>query len=689
MADITRIETTRQPVTTKYHGVAVTDDYRWLEEASSEETKMWTKAQHERTMGYLSALPSYRAIRRRAQEVIGAQATTHADLRFGGGTYFALKHQPPKQQPFLVAVADVDDAASERVVVDPNALDPNGSTTIDWYVPSPDGRLVAVSLSEHGTENGTLHLFDTSSGEVVDARIPRITVMGGSLAWRGDSRAFWYTRYPAPGERDDEDLPFYQEVWFHEIGGTDDRRDLAGVFADDRIVENFLSSSPGGRWVVDLAQRGDGGEWEVFVRAQDAGDWWMLAAIPDRIVGAAMGRDEIFLLSRKDAPNGQILRLPLSPPTTVQDASIVVPESSLAIEGLAVTDSRLWVLDMDGGVSGLRSFDLDGTPRPGIDLPSVCAIDSIVRLADDEVGYPVETFVTPREWWVVRDGEGVPRRTALIATTPLDFSDIEVRRVFATSDDGTQVPMTLIARTGTLESGPAPTLLVGYGGYGISIKPWFFPSNLLWLERGFVLAVANIRGGGEYGDAWHQAGRLLTKQNCFDDFAACARHLVDAGITTVDRLAIRGGSNGGLLMGAVLTQHPDVARAVVAEVPVLDMLRVELHPNGAYNVAEFGTVEDPEQFAAMYAYSPYDHVVDGTAFPAVLLTAGEFDPRVDAYHAKKMTARLQAATSSDGPILLRVESGGHGVGQSLDQKIAIETDVLAFVTNRLGVDAAD
>ncbi|MGZ4130172.1 MAG: prolyl oligopeptidase family serine peptidase [Actinomycetota bacterium] len=208
----------------------------------------------------------------------------------------------------------------------------------------------------------------------------------------------------------------------------------------------------------------------------------------------------------------------------------------------------------------------------------------------------------------------------------------------------------------------------------------------MWLERGFVLGVANIRGGGEYGEAWHQAGRLLTKQNCFDDFAASARHLVSTGVTTVDRLAILGGSNGGLLMGAVLTQHPDIACAVVAEVPVLDMLRVELHPNGAYNVAEFGTVQDPAQFAAMYAYSPYHHVVDGTPYPAVLLTAGEFDPRVDAYHAKKMTARLQAASSSDRPVLLRVEAGGHGIGQSLDQQVGLEADVLTFVCDQLGVD---
>jgi prolyl oligopeptidase len=683
MADLISIETTRQPVTTTYHGVEVTEEYRWLEDASSEDTKTWTKTQHERTASYLADLPGYRDIQRRAEELIAAESTSYRDLCRGGATYFALKRQPPKQQPFLVALTDVLDASTERVVVDPNALDPSGVTTVDWFVPSPDGRLVAVSLSSHGTEDGTLHVFDTSSSELVDVRIPRITLMGGSLAWRGDSRGFWYTRYPAPGERSDDDLRFYQEVWFHEIGSSDDRRELAGVFADGRIVENELSSSPDGRWVLDRAQRGDGGDWELFLRSQEGDAWWMLASIPDRIVDAAFGRDEIYLLSRKEAPNGQILRVQLAAGSTVADASVVVPSSPLAIEGLAVTDGKLWVLDVDGGVSALRAFDHDGKALPPVELPAICAVDQLVRLGDDEVGYPVETFVSPRAWWVGRDAEPVPRRTALETSTTLDFSGVEVRRVFATSDDGTQVPISLIAPVGTLDAGPAPTLLTAYGGYGISIKPWFRASRLLWLERGFVLGVANIRGGGEYGDAWHQAGRLRTKQNCFDDFAACARHVVSTGVTTVDRLAILGGSNGGLLMGAVLTQHPDIARAVVAKVPVLDMLRVELHPNGAYNVAEYGTVEDPEQFDALFAYSPYHHVVDGVPYPAVLLTAGEFDPRVDANHAKKMTARLQAATASDAPILLRVESGGHGIGQSLDQEVGLETDLLAFVSANL------
>ena len=685
MDELTTIETPRHPVTKTYQGVDVTDDYAWLEDASSEETRLWTKAQQERTTSYFAGLSGYADIRRRAEEIIGAASTSYADLTRGGVTFFALKHQPPKQQPFLVAVDDVENASSERVVVDPNQLDASGATTIDWYVPSPDGRMVAVSLSSHGTENGTLHLFEVSSGALVDVRIPQITMMGGSLAWRGDSGGFWYTRYPAPDERPEQDLVFFQEVWFHELGTTEDRCDLAGVFADERIAENVVSSSPDGRWVMDRVQRGDGGEWEVFVRPQDDGSWWKIASIDDRAVDAVFGRDELFVLSRKEAPNGRILRLALGSASTVADAREIVPKSTLAIEGIAATNERLWVLEMDGGVSGLRAFESDGSPLPPVRLPSVCAIDAIVRVGDDRVAYPVETFVEPRAWWVAVDDDSSPRLTALISSTPLDLSGLEVRRTLATSSDGTQVPISLIARLGVLDSGPAPTLLTGYGGYGLSYKAMFEPDRLLWLERGFVLGVANIRGGGEYGDAWHQAGRLLTKQNCFDDFAACAQHLVTTGVTTVDRLAIIGGSNGGLLMGAVLTQRPGVARAVVAAVPVLDMLHVENDPNGTYNVTEFGTVRDPDLFAAMYAYSPYHRVVDGTAYPAVLLTAGEFDPRVDAYHAKKMTARLQAATSSDAPVLLRMEAGGHGVGQSLEQQIGLESDVLAFVSAQLGL----
>jgi len=693
------IETPRVSVSSTYHGVTVTEDYRWLENAESDQTRSWTLAQDRRTRRYLENLPFHAAVRRRAAELLNAESVRYDTLACASSAYFALKHQPPKQQPFLVVLSSIDDLSDERILVDPNKIDDSGSTTIDWYKPSPDGRLVAVSLSSHGTEDGTVHVYDVTTGELSGVTVPRVNggTAGGSLAWAGDSSGFWYTRYPSPGERPEDDVDFYQEVWYHLLGGSleDDRRELSAVFADDRIAENFLNASPDGLWVMDRTQKGDGGEWQVFVRAQTGEDWWLVADVDDKVVYAAFGPGALYLLSRLDAPHGKVLRLPLQAGATVADAVEVVPEANVTIEGpdlaspnaeggLAVTDTQLWLLDMDGGLSSLRLFDLDGTPAGPTRIPPSSSVDGLTRLDELEAAYATESYTEPRSWW--RASGGSARRTALVTKSPLDLSGVEVRREFATSVDGTHVPVTLIAREGTPRDGTAPVLLTGYGGYGISLKPWFDPSRLLWLEQGGVLAIAHIRGGGEYGEAWHHAGRLAAKQNVFDDFAACARLLVDSKVTASERLAIIGGSNGGLLMGAVLTQHSELSRAVVAMVPVMDVLRVELHPNGVFNVPEYGSVQDPELFRAMRAYSPYHNVEDGAAYPAVLLTAGEFDPRVDAHHAKKMAARLQAATSSGQPVLLRMEQGGHGLANSLDQRVSQLADVYAFLFDRLGLD---
>lgn len=689
------IDTPRIPVSTTYHGVAVTEDYRWLEDAGAQRVRDWTAAQDRRTRDHLAGLPFHAALRRRVAEVLTSETATYWALRQAGAGYLAVKEEPPRQQPFLVVLPDLGDLSGERVLVDPVELDATGATAIDWYQPSPDGGLVAVSLSSHGTEDGSVHVYETASGKPTGTVVPR--VLGGpaasSVAWTADSTGFWYARFPSPGERPDSDAHFYQEVWFHRLGDPPgaDRRELAGAaFADDRIAENFLDASPDGRWVLDRVQRGDSGEWQLFARSQAADGWWLVADVADRVAYATFGDGELYLLSRLDAPNGRVLRLPLRPGATVADAVEVLPETGAAVQGaslvsphggggLVATGSALWVLEMDGGWSSLRVLDLaGGGPARAVPVPPSSTVDGLFRLGGDEVGYAVESYTEPRSWW--RAGErSEPRRTALATSTPLDLSGYEVRREFAVSRDGTRVPVTLISGPGTPRDGTAPALLTGYGGYGVAMTPRFDPGRLLWLERGVVFAVAHLRGGSEYGEAWHHAGRLAAKQNVFDDFEACARLLVSSGVTSADRLAIMGGSNGGLLMGATLTQHPELCRAVVAMVPVLDMLRVELHPNGVFNIPEYGTVRDPELFRVLHAYSPYHHVEDGVAYPAVLLTAGEFDPRVDAYHAKKMTARLQAATSSDRPVLLRVESGGHGLSDSLDQRIAELTDVHAFV----------
>jgi Prolyl oligopeptidase, N-terminal beta-propeller domain len=260
--------------------------FRWLEDAASDQTRSWTMAQDRRTRSYLQNLPFYGAVRRRAEEVLRAESVTYDALRRAGSAYFALKGQAPKQQPFLVTLSDLDDRSDERVLVDPNEIDDSGSTTIDWYQPSPDGRLVAVSLSSRGTEDGTVHVYQTTSGELIGVTVPRVNggTAGGSLAWGGGSSGFWYTRYPSPGERPEDDVEFYQEVWYHSLGDSleDDRRELSAVFADDRIAENFLNASPDGLWVMDRVQKGDGGEWQVFVRAQTGGDWWLVADVDDR-----------------------------------------------------------------------------------------------------------------------------------------------------------------------------------------------------------------------------------------------------------------------------------------------------------------------------------------------------------------------------------------------------------------------
>ncbi len=668
-------------MTSTYHGFDVVEDYQWLEDASSEETVAWTTAQQARTREYFDGIPWRDILRSRVEELKRGARASYTRLTSGGSTCFALKEQTPKQQPFLVTLADLDDIATERVVVDPNLMDPSGETNIDFFVPSPDGERVAVSLSEHGTEDGTLHVYDVASGEVVGEPIPHVNLMGGSVAWRHDGSAFWYT---LPGDPEG----FYQRVWFRELSGAPDRVDLADGFAEERIAESFLSTSPDGRWVMDRVQRGDGGEWQIFLRAQSGdGAWWQVADIHDKCVHAVLGSDALYLLSRRDAPRGKVLRLPLTRGATVTDADEIVPASGVVIEDLAVTRGTVWVVDMIGGPQQVRRFDLDGGPLPPVELPPVSSVSwyftRLARLGPDRVAWLCDSFTEPPTWWVTADGDA-PRRTSLRTTSPVDLSGYEVTREIATSKDGTRVPLTVIAAPGASRDGSAPALLTAYGGFNISLVPRFESDLLLWLEQGGVYAEANIRGGGEFGEEWHHAGRLTAKQNCFDDFLACADHLVSSGITSRDRLAILGGSNGGLLMGAVLTQRPEIARVVVAAVPVMDSLRSETTTNGVYNTAEFGSVEDPEEFKAMLDYSPYHNVVDGTDYPSVLLTAGENDTRVDAWHAKKMTARLQAATRSGRPVLLRLESGGHLSG-SLDQEIDQSTDLHAFIFDQLGL----
>jgi prolyl oligopeptidase len=377
-----------------------------------------------------------------------------------------------------------------------------------------------------------------------------------------------------------------------------------------------------------------------------------------------------------------VLRVRANKPTLAA-AEVIVPESDGTIADVKITASRIWVKRLAGGPSTLDWITLDGKRSTPVPLPPVSRVAGIVRLRGDDVLFNVTTYVDPPAWYQLAAADKTPRKTGMIVTSPADFSDTEVIQTTCTSQDGTKVPIAIARKKDAPK--PGPTLLYAYGGYGVNQEPAFLGALRVWIEQGGTYARASLRGGGELGETWHQQGKLTSKQNVFDDFAACARLLHD-GYAGPDQLAIEGGSNGGLLMGAALTQHPELYRAVVSHVGIYDMLRVELAPNGAFNVTEFGTVKDKAQFDALYAYSPYHHVVDGAHYPAVLMLTGANDPRVDPYHSRKMTARLQAASSNGRPILLRTSgSTGHGLGTPLGEAIAQQSDIFAFLFEQLDV----
>ena len=676
----------KKPVTDTYHGVPVVDDYRWLEDGNDPAVKAWSAEETALTHRVLDAVPVRPALAKHFQELLGAAPVRYYEM-YRRGAFFAMKRQPPKNQPFLVVMKSAGDVKRERVLVDPNRLDPKGTTAIDFYVPSLDGRYVAVAMSKDGSEAGPARVFDVRTGKALPDVVPRVEYPtgGGSIEWDAKSTGFYYTRYPQGDERPQEDANFYQQVFFHRLG-TAPASDAYVIGKDfPRIAETALAATPDGKYLLASVANGDGGEFSYYLR-DPAGKWTRFAADADGIRHIELGVDgRLYALSLKDAPRGRILALPLAHPDLAQ-ATVVVPEGADTIEDLRPAQTRLYVTYMVGGPSEVRVFSLAGKPLSTLPTEPISTVYLGARLAGDEILVGSQSYLNAPAWYRYSPRGGKLVRTALAGRSKVSFADAEVVREMATSKDGTKVPVNILMKKGTKRDGSNPAILYGYGGYGLSERPYFSMASRVWLDHGGIFVDANLRGGGEFGEAWHLAGNLTRKQNVFDDMIGCAEHLVARGYTRPDRLAALGGSNGGLLMGAILVQRPDLFRAVVSEVGIYDMLRVELTPNGAFNVTEFGTIKDPAQFKALYAYSPYHHVKDGTAYPAVLLTAGAHDGRVDPYNSRKMAARLQAATSSDRPILLRMSADtGHGIGTGLGERVEEYADIYAFLMSQLGM----
>ncbi|MCP4600863.1 MAG: S9 family peptidase [Proteobacteria bacterium] len=679
-----------------YHDIKVVDDYQWLENWDDPQVKTWSNAQSIYARNVLDAMPSRHAIRARVKELYNLTPVIYSSPAWREDKLFAIKFQPPLNRPLLVVMPSADEPEAERVVVDPNKLDARGSVSIDWYVPSPDGELVAVSLSTAGTLSGDVHIYETETGSDLEEIIPRVNghTAGGDLGWTPDGMGFYYTRYPRQGDRPAEDLDFYQQLWFHSIGTQTekDRYEFGRGFP--RIAEIEVEVERDSGRVLATVQLGDSGRFAYFVRELNR-RWRQIAGFDDGIVEAIFGPESsLFLVMRNDtAPRGKILHLEFTD-LPLGQARKIVPEGGDTIVSefygahrMVSTETRLYVTYQLGGPSEIRVFDHNGRRQPGPKIPSISAVGrNLAPLGGDDILFAGSSYIDPVTWYRFNAETGATQNTALSSEYPIDFSDTEVVREFSISNDGTKVPINIVRLKGIKLGGQNPVLLTGYGGFGKSLEPNYNPLRRIWLDLGGVFAFANLRGGGEYGEKWHKEGVLTKKQNVFDDFYACMRYMVDTAYTTPERLAIKGRSNGGLLMGAIITQHPEAARAVVSDAGIYDMLRTELSSNGKFNIPEFGTVEDLVQFKALYAYSPYHRVEKNVDFPAVLFLTNANDPIVDSMHSRKMTAGLQTANSSNNRILLSTNPDtGHGFSTSLDDQIEKQVDILSFVFHELGV----
>ena len=686
--------TPARPVADSYHGVTVEDPYRWLEDAAAAEVKDWSAKQTSQARQYLDGLPFRQKIFDRLMTQTATASSSYAKLSAAGGRIFALYRQPLKQQPMIAVLPGSTDIKSLRVVVDPNALDASGNTAIDWFVPSPNGKLLAVSLSQNGSEDGSLHIFDVATGKESGEVIARVQypTAGGSLAWQSDSKGFWYTRYPGP-EQPAEEQHFFQKLYFHTLGDpiVKDKPVLGEGLP--KVAEIFVRSGRAGAPLLVSVANGDGGEFAQYLVGTD-NRVRQISRFEDQVVAATIGPDNnLYLVSRKDAPRGKLLKLDLRQPD-LQRARTIVAESEgvLQSEGefggasVLVTKHALYVRQLVGGPTRIAIYDHDGRRQGNLPLPDVASADEILTIGDHDLLYSVETYLQPPHFRRFNESTRQAKETPLAETSSVRFDDAEVMREFATSPDGTRVPLNIVRRVGRTLDQSTPALLTGYGGYGVSLKPHFLgPRTRLWLDAGGILVIANLRGGGEFGETWHRQGALTQKQNVFDDFVAAARYLIDHQYTSSQHLAIIGGSNGGLLVGAALTQHPELFAAVVAEVGLFDMLRSELEPNGAFNITEFGTVKDPAQFQALYAYSPYHHIVAGAKYPPVFFATGEHDGRVNPMQSRKMAARLQAAVPGQAIFLSINGKAGHGMGSSLSTRVGQQADVYSFLFDRLGL----
>jgi prolyl oligopeptidase len=683
-------------VTDEYFGTKVVDPYRWLENQSDPEVVAWMKAQNDHARAILANIPGRDKLLGRIQALDNAGAVVSL-LQVWGGRYFYLKTEPGSDNRKLCVRDGVKGA--ERVLVDPEKMTTADGkhSSIDYFQPSLDGKYVAYGVSPGGSEDSVIHVLESSTGTVLPDTIDRAQF--GSPSWLPGNRSFLYIRT----QKLDKDAPptaRYQKLrtYRHTLGTDPDAEQAVfgyevnpgvKIGEDDIPVVTFSPGAPG--FLVGLVVHGVQREMDVYALPFESSPgakspWKHVATEADDVTGLDVHGDKIYLLSHADASRYKVLRTSLENPD-FKHAELVVPPTEVVIVNIIAGGDALYIQDLDGGIGRLRRLSYSGGGPESVKLPFDGAIQSLFAGPLLPGAWLELVSWTKSPLWYELDPKfGRFTDTGLVPSSPVDYSKIEAEEVKAKSADGTMVPLSIIHRKGLALDGSHPTWLEGYGAYGITLDPSFSPTLLAFFERGGVYAVAHVRGGGEYGEDWHVGGEKLTKQHTIDDMIAGARYLIEHKYTSPMHLAGEGTSAGGVTIGGSITQHPELFGAALIRVGDSDSLRSELMASGPENIPEFGTVKDPDGFKGLFAMDAYQHVKPNTPFPAVLLTTGVNDPRVAPWQAAKMTARLQASTTSGKPVLLRVDyDAGHGMGSTKSQREIELADEIAFLFWQLGV----
>ncbi len=667
--------------TDDYHGTIVADPYRWLEDdvRESEAVEQWVDHENELTFAYLATIEERKLIRARLEALWDYERYGLPEKK--GGRYFYSYNDGLQNQDVIYRQESLDDEA--ELLIDPNTWSDDGTIALASYFPGPNGDYFAYLVQDGGSDWRVARVMNINTGEVLDDKLEWLKFTG--LSWADDGSGFYYSRYPATdADEKFQSLNKDQAVYFHRIGDAQETDTLIYSRPEHPDWGYSADVTDDGHYLIITVWKGTDDRYQIVyqdLQAEDAEPVMLIEGFDFDYTLVGNEGSELYFRTNKDAPRGRLIAIDVHNPDQPRE---VIPQHIDVLSSASLVGGRVIGEYMQDAWSLVKIFDTDGKQVGSVDLPGIgTAAGFSGRMDDAETFFSYESFDTPP---TISRLNVVTGEVSVFKQSDVDFNGDEyvVKQVFYESKDGTRIPMFISHRKDVVADGKRPTMLYGYGGFNISMQPSFSITRLAWMEMGGIYAVANLRGGGEYGEEWHQAGTRLNKQNVFDDFIAAGEYLIKENYTNPGKLAIFGGSNGGLLVGVVTNQRPELFAAAIPAVGVMDMLRFHQFTAGRFWVDDYGSADDPDEFKALYAYSPYHNIKPGTQYPAVLVTTADTDDRVVPGHSFKYAAALQAAQGGDAPVLIRIETrAGHGAGVPTDKVIEAYADRWSFLLENL------